>query len=132
MKRFAYGTDEENLNYDGIYESYKDGIKDAILECDAEVGDTIYGGEVVEFTPTISVDAIIDSIQEEAYGECGEHGADYLSELSNENRSKLEDVLNTALLKFLRKNKQMPYFYKVKREPDVEVTQEMIDRSENE
>lgn len=125
----AYSTDEEVFNSSGEFNCYEDAVLEAILEKDAEVGDTIFVGEKTKHMPHICAENVIEDLSEQAYDECGEHAQDYLTEVKDSERLELENELNDVLQKWMDRFKHHPYFYLVKKVKRFEVTQELIDKA---
>jgi len=72
----------------------------------------LYIAEKEDFEPNISVDKVIEDLQEQVYDELDDE--DYLENLKDKEKEELEESLNLVLKRFLKKYNLKPNNYLVK------------------
>lgn len=72
----------------------------------------LYIAEKEEFEPSISIDKVIEDLQEQVYDELDDE--DYLENLKDKEKEELEESLNLVLKRFLKKYNLKPNNYLVK------------------
>lgn len=93
-EEWSYSTDEER--YHEQEPSRLAIIEHALGEIEsADDGQTQFWiGRNVRFVPRTSVASIIESLQEQAHEECGEFAETYLDDVTQDEESELEDIVN--------------------------------------
>lgn len=110
-RQYSYSLDGEQ--YYGIFDSVEEALEEARAEATeypAGEIDSIYIGEVCSFEPGVDAFSVIESIQNDAYDEAGELAYDYLEDISDENLSKLQDMLTEVFKKWARETHNEPNF----------------------
>lgn len=102
----------EEIWLNSSFDTIKECIDDAIQN-DVKAGEIIYIGETEEYTPFISGDEIIDTLQERAYEECGEASEGWLQNVSNEQTDELADKVLEIINEWLEKVNEKPNFSKI-------------------
>lgn len=114
-----YGNDEwYGDNYDTKEEAIKAGTeeyKDEALDTD-----TFRVGQISLHAPHIDVDRVIDNLIDDAYEVGGEFAESWLN-VTKEEKTKLEDRLNDALLVWLKEIGEMPNFGEMVDVEDVKI-----------
>ena len=72
----------------------------------------LYIAEKEEFEPSISIDKVIEDLQEQVYDELDDE--DYLENLKDKEKEELKESLNLVLKRFLKKYNLKPNNYLVK------------------
>lgn len=72
----------------------------------------LYIAEKEDFEPSISIDKVIEDLQEQVYDELDDE--DYLENLKDKEKEELEESLNLVLKRFLKKYNLKPNNYLVK------------------
>lgn len=72
----------------------------------------LYIAEKEDFEPSISIDKVIENLQEQVYDELDDE--DYLENLKDKEKEELEESLNLVLKRFLKKYNLKPNNYLVK------------------
>ena len=114
MNEIKWSYDGETFNYDSVEELLDN-------ECYAELGDTVYYGEVAEITmeDLVSGHTIMESVQEAAYDLGGEF-AEYYPEMTREQIADLKKVV----VGWFRENVSEPNFFKVRNVKQYEITED--------
>lgn len=117
-KEYAYMLDRNDVYSERGYSSITDALRDAEADIgsDLMVGMIVWVGEVEEATFGIDVEWVLEDIGNQAYSECGECAEDYLTDVTSEHQSILEDELNAVFYKWAEKYNYRPHFYTVKNE----------------
>lgn len=117
-KEYAYMLDRNDVYSERGYSSITDALRDAEADIgsDLTVGMIVWVGEVEEATFGIDVEWVLEDIGNQAYSECGECAEDYLTDVTSEHQSILEDELNAVFYKWAEKYNYRPHFYTVKNE----------------
>ena len=72
----------------------------------------LYIAEKEDFEPSISIDKVIEDLQEQVYDELDDE--DYLENLNEKEKNELEESLNLVLKRFLKRYDLKPNNYLVK------------------
>lgn len=117
-KEYAYMLDRNDVYSERGYSSITDALRDAEADIgsDLTVGMIVWVGEVEEATFGIDVEWVLEDIGNQAYSECGECAEDYLTDVTSEHQSILEDELNAVFYKWAERYNYRPHFYTVKNE----------------
>jgi len=103
--KLAYGTDEEYLTGSCEYDTFEEAFEEALLECDPEVGDTIYIAEVHPYVPKYCAEQLIESLNEDAYEKCGDH-VDCWPDVTKEQTQSLQVKLDKLINSWITETKQ--------------------------
>lgn len=102
-KKWCYGIKEHDF-YSDLFSTKEEAILDAKESYkDRSVIEIYLGEAVIDFTPYIFADNVLEAIGNEAYGE-NEYAEDYLYDVKKEHEQELEDKLNEVLQKWLEKH----------------------------
>lgn len=117
-KEYAYMLDWNDLYSERGFSSIADALKGAADDMSSELmpGSIVIVGEVEEATFGIDVEWVLEDIGNQAYSEFGECAEDYLTDVTSEHQSILEDELNAVFYKWAEKYNYSPHFYTVKNE----------------
>lgn len=117
-KEYAYMLEWNDLYSERGFSSIADALKGAANNIGSELmpGSIVKVGEVEEATFGIDVEWVLEDIGNQAYSECGECAEDYLTDVTSEHQSILEDELNAVFYKWAEKYNYRPHFYTVKNE----------------
>ncbi len=117
--KYAYGKGSKySQNYSGEYNNIVDALRAAEddIGSDLTVGMIVWVGEIEEAGIGIDVEWLLEDIGDRAYSEFGECAEDYLTDVTSEHQSILEDELNAVFYKWAEKYNYRPHFYTVKNE----------------
>lgn len=114
MYYWSFIQDEE------IWDNSEETIDDCVLEA-RKVNSLedlnyqfVYVGRVEYYKPKIDVDYhIFESLQENAYNECGESSEGWLDGIKPEKTLKFEEKINHLFYEFLKENNETPTFGKI-------------------
>lgn len=99
---WAYSFDEER------YHGHEPSIEAAIAEALAEAGDEeaahFWVGRCKRFVGTGDAASVIERLQEQCYGECGEYGETYLEDVTAEEKQELADLITAWAARVDRAN----------------------------
>ena len=112
--KWVYSFNGESYSdvYDAREEAIIDALKD-VKEYKKDI-DTIYLGIAKIFEARVSEAGIIEQLKEDAYDGYGEYSEEYLEDLTDEERSDLQKLLQEAYKKWENKYPwYKPNFYKV-------------------
>lgn len=117
-KEYAYMLEWNDLYSERGFNSIADALKDAADDMGSKLipGSIVIVGEVEEVGIGIDVDSLLEDIGDQAYSEFGECAEDYLTDVTSEHQSILEDELNAVFYKWAEKYNYRPHFYTVKNE----------------
>lgn len=112
---------EEIGTYNGGFESIEDALKDATNEANHEYYQNhkeekptrCFIGEQIEFKPKIDADDIIDRLQDSADDFSGEYADDYLTTVTDEEKTDLEKALQKAFDEWELKTKNKATFFNI-------------------
>lgn len=121
--KWCYSFNKEN--YEGYFETREQAIEEAIYyyKDNEEDQDFIWIGQTKNISLGVNVDRIIEDLGEEAYDEAGEYAEDYLSDVTLNHQSILEDRLNKVLIAWTKEFKYEPNFWTVTNTEKIEVSQ---------
>ena len=118
--KYAYSFDNER--YYGDCDSIEEVLKEAREEAKGyientedifENAGTVYIGRVCRFQPYIDADKVIEELQNYADYEADEASFDYLQDVTDEDLSKLENMLTETFNKWARETGNEPNFFTV-------------------
>ena len=123
--KWCYSFNEEN--YEGDFETKEQAIEEAIwyYKDDELDQDFIYVGQTKAIILGVNVDRIIEDVGENAYDQAGEYAEDYLSNVTVQDGSILEERLNNVLLAWMKEFKYEPKFWTVENVESVEVSKHL-------
>ena len=114
--KFSYSF-YESFNYSCEYDSVEEALEAAKADArnDDEFKDakTVYIGRVCRFAPYVDAVKVIEELQNYADYEADEASFDYLQDVTDEEISKLENVLTETFNKWARETGNEPNFYTV-------------------
>lgn len=124
----AFFHNEENYR-DEQDETREAAVLRCIEEDSLDVGDHVWTAipkpiEPRQFLPR--VERILDDINERAYEECGEVAMDWLMDLSKEKIQDFKETLHAAILAWMERNNELPYFWGVEQIQKHDVTPELV------
>lgn len=105
--QYAYTKNEET--YYGPFKS----IEEAIVESGADVGEDVMIGIARDVHPYIDALPLLDQLECDMSEECGEAAEGWISTITREERQELEDMLNRALKRWMKKTNNTPSFFGV-------------------
>lgn len=112
--KWAYSFNGET--YGDVYDTREEAIRDAVKDIEEykkEI-DTVYIGIAKIFEARVSEADIIEQLKEDAWDGYGEYSEEYLEDLTDEERSDLQELLQEAYKKWESKYPwYKPGFYKV-------------------
>ena len=112
---YAYSFDNER--YYGQYDSIEEALAAAKIDAknDDELKDekTVYIGRVCRFQPYIDADKVIEELQSYADYEADQASFDYLQDVTDEDLSKLENMLTETFNKWAKETGNEPNFFTV-------------------
>ena len=118
--KYTYSFDNERFygEYDSIEEALKEARKEAkgYIENDEDIFENagaVYIGRVCRFEPYVDADKVIEELQNYADYEADEASFDYLQDVTDEDLSKLENMLTETFNKWARETGNEPNFYTV-------------------
>ena len=116
-KKFSYSF-YESFNYSCEYDSIEEALEAAKIDAknDDEFKDvkTVYIGRVCRFAPYVDAAKVIEELQNYADYEADEASFDYLQDVTDEEISKLENMLTETFNKWARETGNEPNFFVVK------------------
>lgn len=117
-KEYAYMLEWNDLYSERGFNSIADALKGAADDMGSKLiaGSIVIVGEVEEAGIGIDADSLLEDIGTRAYSEFGECAEDYLTDVTIEHQSILEDELNAVFNKWAEKYNYRPHFYTVKNE----------------
>lgn len=117
-KEYAYMLEWNDLYSERGFNSIDDALKGAADDMGSKLvpGSIVIVGEVEEVGIGIDADNLLEDIGNRAYSEFGECAEDYLTDVTSEHQSILEDELNAVFYKWAEKYNYRPHFYTVKNE----------------
>lgn len=117
-KEYAYMLEWNDLYSERGFSSIADALKGAADDMGSELmpGSIVKVGEVEEAGIGIDADSLLEDIGAQAYSEFGECAEDYLTDVTSEHQSILEDELNAVFYKWAERYNYRPHFYTVKNE----------------
>ena len=114
--KFSYSF-YESFNYSCEYDSVEEAL--AAAKADARNDDefkdakTVYIGRVCRFAPYVDAVKVIEELQNYADYEADEASFDYLQDVTDEEISKLENMLTETFNKWAQETGNEPNFYTV-------------------
>ena len=112
--KWAYSFNGEM--YGDIYDTREEAIRDAVKDIEEykkEI-DTVYIGIAKIFEARVNETIVIESLKEDAWDGYGEYSEEYLEDLTDGERSDLQELLQEAYKKWENKYPWYnPNFYKV-------------------
>lgn len=117
-KEYAYTLEWNDLYSERGFSSIDDALKGAADDMGSKLiaGSIVIVGEVEEAGIGIDADSLLEDIGAQAYSEFGECAEDYLTDVTSEHQSILEDELNAVFFKWAERYNYRPHFYTVKNE----------------
>lgn len=114
MNKYFWNFDKHDEVWQNSCPTIEDCIEEAKWEKeDREIAENhVFIGEVEPYKPIVYADYLIDSIREQAYGECGECCEGWLDGLNKEQEEILEERLNKVLIDWLEETNNSPSFGK--------------------
>ena len=112
--KWAYSFNGES--YSDVYDTREEAIIDALKDIEEYKKDidTVYLGIAKIFEARVSEAGIIEQLKEDAWDGYGEYSEEYLEDLTDEERSDLQKLLQEAYKKWENKYPwYKPNFYKV-------------------
>ena len=119
--KYAYSFDNER--YYGDCDSIEEVLKEAREEAKgyienaediSENAGTVYIGRVCRFAPYVDAEKVIEELQNYAEYEADEASCDQLQDVTDEDLSKLENMLTETFNKWARETGNEPNFFVVK------------------
>ena len=112
--QYCYSWDDDHFN-SGRFDSVEEALADAVAEDDGQDGVYVAEAEPWDnsaFYPSASW--VLEHMQEQAWGEAGEHADDYAA-VSIEAREELNQQLTALLDAWCQQHGVVPQFYRVKK-----------------
>jgi len=124
----AFSHNDEEYRDEGD-ETREGAVLRCIDEDNLEVGSHVWTAipkptDPKRFLP--GVERLLEGISERAYDECGECAESWLENLPKEKLQDLEETLHGAILAWMERNNELPYFWNVEQVQKHEVTPELI------
>ena len=112
-KEYYIATIYSELFTDGPYNTVEEATAAAIDAYDLKKGDFFELGEKASYEPSLNMMWPLDSVREHADEECGIAAEDWLIDVPRKEEENLEEMLNDAFIKWLKKTDNMPRFFKI-------------------
>lgn len=117
-KDWCYSFNGEN--YSGSFETKEDAIAEAIAE--NETNETIWVGQAIAPTISVSPDHLIDEVYEDVRDQCGEYADGFLEHIDDKARKALEERVNAVFNTWLKEFEYEPTFYTVTNTEEIKTT----------
>ena len=122
--KYTWEYEETDIWRHDLFDTIEDCILDAKENYLIEHGTEIVVGEAVLWEPYVWAGDILDRLEEDAYGECGEVAEDWYAYDYRKHESKLDelsDKLTEIIMHWLKDNGTYPDFYRIENVCVVEV-----------
>ena len=124
--KYTWEYEETDIWRHDLFDTIEDCILDAKENYLIEHGTEIVVGEAVLWEPYVWAGDILDRLEEDAYGECGEvaedwYAYDYKSEEGRKGLNEISDKITEIVKQWLKDNGTYPDFYMIKNVRTVEV-----------
>lgn len=109
--KYAYSfTGEE---YEGPFDSYDEAYWAARKDPEAHNYSCCYIGEVCEYEPRVSASAVLETVQDDAYDQCGDFAIDYLDDVKKIHKQELGEMLTKVFNDWAEEYGYKPPFFTV-------------------
>lgn len=127
MYTWSNNKNDDLWNY-GEFNTAEECIKEAVNSYEYNVGDTIAVGEAISFEPFVSIESMLEKLEDDAYEECGEAAENWhISRQKKETKEawdQLQEDVNKAVMEYLNKIGEKPTFYRVDDIREITITEE--------